>query len=130
KSAIYQIAALLLPGPTVVVSPLIALQRDQVAALEGRGTISAAQANSRVRRRQRRAALEGFQEGDLELLFLAPEQFNDPALVETLRAARPSLVVVDEAHCISSWGHEFRPEYLRIGGVVEALGHPRVLALT
>ncbi|HKE99642.1 MAG TPA: RecQ family ATP-dependent DNA helicase [Actinomycetes bacterium] len=130
KSAIYQIAALLLPGPTVVVSPLIALQRDQVAAAGRHGGIPAAQANSHVGAARRREALEDFEEGDLELLFLAPEQFGDPRLVETLRAARPSLVVVDEAHCISSWGHDFRPEYLRIGGVVEALGHPRVLALT
>jgi ATP-dependent DNA helicase RecQ len=130
KSAIYQLAALLLPGPTVVVSPLIALQRDQVAAAGKRGAIRAAEANSRVRASKRRAALEEFAGGGLELLLLAPEQFNDPELVETLRAARPSLVVVDEAHCISSWGHDFRPDYLRVGEVVQALGHPRVLALT
>jgi ATP-dependent DNA helicase RecQ len=134
KSAIYQMAALLIPGPTVVVSPLIALQKDQVESLAQNGAVTAAEHNSAVTAAERRAALADFTAGDLELLFLAPEQFNDPDLLERLRAARPSLVVIDEAHCISSWGHDFRPEYLRIGAVAEALGdgrsRPRLLALT
>jgi ATP-dependent DNA helicase RecQ len=130
KSAIYQIAALLVPGPTVVVSPLIALQRDQVLALNESGAVSAAATNSTVRAKQRREALEGFQAGDLELLFLAPEQLANPETLQTLNATEVSLLVIDEAHCISTWGHDFRPDYLRLGALADELGHPRVLALT
>jgi ATP-dependent DNA helicase RecQ len=130
KSFIYQLSALLLDGPTVVVSPLIALQRDQVAALEEHGTLTAAESNSTVTAAERRESLEAFARGELELLLLAPEQFNDDELLDQLKAGKPSLLVVDEAHCVSSWGHDFRPEYLRVGAVGEALGHPRVLALT
>jgi ATP-dependent DNA helicase RecQ len=130
KSAIYQIAALLLPGPTVVVSPLIALQRDQVLALRESGAVSAAAANSTVRATDRRAALEDFQDDELELLFLAPEQLANPDTLQALGATKASLLVVDEAHCISAWGHQFRPEYLRLGALADELGHPRVLALT
>jgi ATP-dependent DNA helicase RecQ len=133
KSAIYQLAALLLDGPTVVVSPLIALQRDQIAAIaeDGRDDeLTAAMSNSAVSAAERRAAIQRFADGELELLLLAPEQFDDPELVQALEAGKPSLLVVDEAHCVSSWGHDFRPEYLRVGAVGEALGHPVVLALT
>jgi ATP-dependent DNA helicase RecQ len=129
KSAIYQLAALRLPGPTVVVSPLVALQRDQVAAIRQR-RLSAGQANATVPAAERRRALDGFERGDLQFLFLAPEQLANPETLERLRAARPSLVVVDEAHCISTWGHDFRPEYDRLGAVLEALGRPLALALT
>jgi ATP-dependent DNA helicase RecQ len=130
KSAIYQIAALLLPGPTVVVSPLVALQRDQVLALRESGAVSAAAANSTVRAKHRREALEDFEAGELELLFLAPEQLANPDTLQALTATNVSLLVVDEAHCISAWGHDFRPEYLRLGALADELGHPRVLALT
>lgn len=130
KSAIYQIAALLVSGPTVVVSPLIALQRDQVGGLERQDAGGAAVVNSFVRVTERREVFEDLEEGNVEFLFLAPEQFNREDVLETLRAAGPSLFVVDEAHCISEWGHDFRPDYLRLGTVIEALGHPRVLALT
>jgi ATP-dependent DNA helicase RecQ len=129
KSAIYQLAALRLPGPTVVVSPLVALQRDQVTAIRER-RLSAGQANATVPAAERRRALDGFERGDLRFLFLAPEQLANPETLEQLRAARPSLVVVDEAHCISAWGHDFRPEYDRLGAVLEALGRPLALALT
>ncbi|MBV9281943.1 MAG: ATP-dependent DNA helicase RecQ [Chloroflexi bacterium] len=130
KSAIYQIAGLMLSGPTVIISPLIALQRDQVEALEGRGVGEAAVVNSTLGRGAREEALEGLEEETLRFLFLAPEQFNNEETLERLGRAAPALFVVDEAHCISEWGHDFRPEYLRLGAVAEALSHPTVLALT
>jgi ATP-dependent DNA helicase RecQ len=129
KSAIYQLAALIIPGPTVVVSPLIALQRDQVAALTANG-VDAAEANSQVRAGDRRQAFDDLIAGDLEFLFLAPEQLANAEVLEQAAAAEPSLIVVDEAHCVSAWGHDFRPDYLRLGEMAEALGRPPVLALT
>lgn len=130
KSAIYQLAASLMSGPTVVVSPLIALQRDQVKMIVDQDIGEAGVVNSALRASERQETLDQLQEGDLEFLFLAPEQFNAPDILERLQAANPSLFVVDEAHCISAWGHDFRPDYLRLGQVIEALGHPRILALT
>src|SRR5215217_662322 len=130
KSAIYQIAGLLIPGATVIVSPLIALQRDQVEALRERATGGAAQLNSSIGRAEREEALAELAEDALEFLFLAPEQLGNADVLAELAVARPSLLVVDEAHCISEWGHDFRPEYLRLGAAVEALGRPTVLALT
>ncbi|MBX5470236.1 MAG: ATP-dependent DNA helicase RecQ [Thermoleophilaceae bacterium] len=130
KSAIYQIAGLVRPGVTLVISPLIALQRDQVESIEERLPGEAAGVNSTVPPSEREEALEELEEGRLEFLFLAPEQLANPEVLERVRCARPSLVVVDEAHCISEWGHDFRPDYLRLGALVEELGHPTVLALT
>ena len=129
KSAIYQIAGLLIPGATVIVSPLIALQRDQVEALRERA-LGAAQLNSSVPEGERAEALAELAEDALEFLFLAPEQLANPDVLDELVAGRPSLIVVDEAHCVSEWGHDFRPDYLRLGAAIEALGHPPVLALT
>jgi ATP-dependent DNA helicase RecQ len=130
KSAIYQIAGFLIAGPTVVVSPLVALQQDQVAAIAQQDVGEAAVVNSTIKDAERQEAFEDLEGGDLEFLFLAPEQFNNPETLERLQAAKPSLFVVDEAHCISEWGHDFRPDYLRLGSVIEALDHPKVLALT
>jgi ATP-dependent DNA helicase RecQ len=130
KSMIYQAATLLISGPTVVVSPLIALQRDQVEAIEEQNMGGAALVNSTIKAAEFREAFENLKNGEVEFLFLAPEQFNNEETLNSLRDAHPSLFVVDEAHCISEWGHDFRPEYLRLGAVIEALGHPRVLALT
>lgn len=130
KSAIYQLTGLKLPGPTVVVSPLLALQRDQLESIEEREMAGAALLNSTLGANARKETLEQLAGGDLEFLFLAPEQFANEEVRERLRAARPSLFVVDEAHCISEWGQDFRPDYLRLGGVIDALGHPTVLALT
>jgi ATP-dependent DNA helicase RecQ len=130
KSMIYQAAGRLLAGPTVIVSPLIALQRDQVEAIEEQELGNAALVNSTVPVPDVRQTFEELKDGELEFLFLAPEQFNREETLEQLRQARPSLFVIDEAHCISAWGHDFRPDYLRLGAVIEELGHPRVLALT
>src|SRR4051794_35259157 len=130
KSAIYQIAAMLIPGPTVVVSPLIALQSDQVTELEREGAGGAAAVSSFVPEGARREALEELSEGSLEFLFLSPEQLANDEVLGDVAAARPSLFVVDEAHLISEWGHDFRPEYLHLGAVAEAIGRPPILALT
>jgi ATP-dependent DNA helicase RecQ len=130
KSAIYQMAALILPGATLVVSPLIALQRDQAGSIELQDVGSAAVLNSTLSPSAREATLGALEQGEIEFLFLAPEQFTNGDTLARLKAARPSLFVVDEAHCISAWGHDFRPDYLNLGAVVAALGHPRVLALT
>ncbi len=130
KSAIYQIPAVALPGPTVVVSPLIALQKDQVETLSSQDTGGAAVLNSGTSASIRKEVIRDFEDGDLEFLFLTPEQLARPDIVETVRAAEPSLFVIDEAHCISEWGHDFRPDYLKLGDVIDAVGRPRTLALT
>ena len=130
KSAIYQIAGLLTPGATIVVSPLIALQRDQVETLNELAAGGAAQLNSTIGAGERGHALHELAEGTLEFLFLAPEQLARADVIDELSVADISLFVVDEAHCVSEWGHDFRPEYLRLGAAIEALGRPPVLALT
>lgn len=131
KSAIYQIAAAHMPGPTVVVSPLIALQKDQVEHINEELEVGAAAVlNSTLSTRERNETLDGLQEALVEFLFLAPEQFQNEEVLEELKKAKPSLFVVDEAHCISEWGYDFRPDYLRMKPVIEALGHPTILALT
>ncbi|MBV8981181.1 MAG: ATP-dependent DNA helicase RecQ [Acidimicrobiia bacterium] len=129
KSAIYQLAGALIDGPTIVVSPLIALQQDQVDAIGGR-LGGAIQVNSSLGVRDRREALDLVKEGGVEFVFVAPEQLANDESFSHLSAARPSIVVIDEAHCISSWGHDFRPDYLRLGDFIERLGRPPVLALT
>ncbi|MCZ2858926.1 RecQ family ATP-dependent DNA helicase [Blastococcus sp. VKM Ac-2987] len=132
KTAVYQVAGQLLDGPVVVVSPLIALQRDQVERLTELADDAgrAAQLNSSLPAADQREALDGIGNGTVRFLFLAPEQLTKPEVVEAIAAAEPALFVVDEAHCVSAWGHDFRPDYLRLGAVVEQLGRPTVLALT
>jgi ATP-dependent DNA helicase RecQ len=127
KSAIYQLAGYFRAGPTVVVSPLIALQRDQVAQAEGG---AAAELNSTLSHAAREEVFEGLCSGALEFVLLAPEQLANQDTLARLRATRPSLFVVDEAHCVSQWGHDFRPEYLELSAAAEALGRPPILALT
>ncbi|HLH00423.1 MAG TPA: ATP-dependent DNA helicase RecQ [Bryobacteraceae bacterium] len=130
KSAIYQIAGLLIPGATVVISPLIALQKDQLSGIEEKQLAEAAVVNSHQPAHAVRSAFEKLEQDRMEYLFLAPEQLHKPETMARLQADAPSLFVVDEAHCISEWGHDFRPDYLRLGGVIKELGHPTVLALT
>src|SRR4051812_27780364 len=130
KSAIYEIAGYIKPGVTVVISPLIALQRDRIHAIEERVPGEAAGVNSDVAEGERREAIEEFTEGALEYLFLAPEQLANADVLAQVRVAAPTLIVIDEAHCISEWGHDFRPDYLRLGAFIAEMGHPAVLALT
>jgi ATP-dependent DNA helicase RecQ len=126
KSAIYQIAGFLIDGPTVVVSPLIALQQDQMEAVEE----EAAVLNSTLTDKQREEVIEDVADDAVEFVLLAPEQLANEEVLRELGAAGVSLFVVDEAHCVSQWGHDFRPDYLRVGPAIDALGHPPVLALT
>lgn len=130
KSAIYQIAALRLPGPTLVVSPLIALQQDQVRSITELGTVRAAVLNSTLTKTESAQVFEQLAAGELEFVFLAPEQFANAETCDRLAAANPSLFVVDEAHCISEWGHDFRADYLELDSAVQCVGRPTVLALT
>ncbi|NUW36960.1 ATP-dependent DNA helicase RecQ [Nonomuraea sp. SMC257] len=131
KSAVYQVPALLLPGPTLIVSPLIALQRDQVEALRRqRHDEKATSVDASTPAGRRAATFEALRAGETEFLFCAPEQLARPDVVRELAEARISLMVVDEAHCVSSWGHDFRPDYLRLGSAAEAIGRPVIAALT
>jgi ATP-dependent DNA helicase RecQ len=129
KTAVYAIATLLGGRLTVVVSPLLALQRDQVAGLREAGLRAEAVSSARGAAAQR-AALERAAAGDLDVLVLGPEQLARRPVLEALDRADVGLVVVDEAHCVSEWGHDFRPDYVHVGAAVERLGRPRVLALT
>ena len=129
KSICYQVPALLLDGLTVVISPLISLMKDQVDALEARGlpatfinsTLSSSEISQRMSRVQR---------GEVRLLYVAPERFDLGTTAERLKAVGVRLLAVDEAHCISEWGHDFRPSYLRVKLVRERLGAPPTVALT
>ncbi|HET9677456.1 MAG TPA: RecQ family ATP-dependent DNA helicase, partial [Solirubrobacterales bacterium] len=109
---------------------LIALQRDQVEAMEEAAPGEAAELNSTVPERRREELMESLRRGEREFVLLAPEQLAKEEVLEELREAKPSLLVVDEAHCISEWGHDFRPDYLRLGAFAAELGHPTLLALT
>jgi len=128
KSAIYELAGLLQAGPTVVVSPLIALQEDQLAHLRNPG-LSATVLNSKQSARARTEALAALGGAD-EFVFVSPEQLTNRETREALCRAQPRLFVVDEAHLISQWGQDFRPDYLRLGAQADALGADLRVALT
>jgi ATP-dependent DNA helicase RecQ len=132
KSAVYQVPAALLPGPTVVISPLLALQQDQMAALDERADpgLAAVRLSSAESATERREALAAVRTGRARFLFVTPEQLADPDRLAEIAAVRPGLIAVDEAHCISSWGHDFRPDYLQLGRVIGELNRPPVVALT
>jgi ATP-dependent DNA helicase RecQ len=129
KSLCYQVPALLLPGLTVVVSPLISLMKDQVDALAAR-RLPAAFINSTLTGNEVADRLARAQSGEIKLLYVAPERFDFGSAAERLRSMGVSLLAVDEAHCISEWGHDFRPSYRRIASVRERLGAPPTIALT
>ena len=129
KSICYQLPALLMPGLTLVVSPLIALMKDQIDQLRSRG-IAAARLDSSLDREEYRQVTADIRSGELKLLYVAPERFNNERFRETLRQQRISLMAVDEAHCISEWGHNFRPDYLKLAGYARMCRAERVLALT
>ncbi len=129
KSLCYQVPALVTTGLTVVVSPLISLMKDQVDALERRG-IDAAFINSTLSSSEVSDRLVRAQRGELRMLYVAPERFDVGATAERLRAIGVALLAVDEAHCISEWGHDFRPSYRRVGDVRQRLGNPPTIALT
>jgi ATP-dependent DNA helicase RecQ len=132
KSAIYELSGPLLSGPTVVISPLIALQRDQLAALEAGGKLMAVALNSVGTARERQGALDqlSLDGRSPDFVFLAPEQLANADVLRRLAELRPVLLAVDEAHLVSRWGPDFRPDYLRIGPALEHLGRPVVLAVT
>ena len=130
KSLVYQLGALLQPrGVTVVVSPLIALMKDQVDALRARG-IAASFVNSSQTQAEQRAVLDDLRAGRLTMIYAAPERLRVPSFARTLREAHVALLAVDEAHCVSQWGHDFRPDYLHVASAREAMGGPPCVALT
>ena len=129
KSLCYQIPASMLEGATVVVSPLISLMQDQLGKLEDVG-ISAAQLNSSLSRDEQRDAIARVTDRVSEIVFCTPERLTSPEFLAQLEHTPVALVVIDEAHCISQWGHDFRPAYLELGAAIQALGRPAMLALT
>ncbi len=129
KSLCYQLPALMLDGVTIVVSPLIALMKDQVDALERRG-IPAALINSTLSLSEQQDRIRRMAAGEFKLVYIAPERFRSRSFLEALGRLTISLFAVDEAHCISQWGHDFRPDYFRLGEVLEKLGRPQVAAFT
>jgi ATP-dependent DNA helicase RecQ len=129
KSLCFQLPALALPGTTIVVSPLIALMKDQTDVLRERG-IAVVACNSTQTAAERRDAEAAIEAGRIEFVYTTPERLADPSFRALLKSIHVDLFVVDEAHCVCQWGHDFRPEYLALGAVIEELGHPQVLALT
>jgi ATP-dependent DNA helicase RecQ len=129
KSLCYQLPAMMLGGATVVVSPLIALMKDQVDALRLR-RLPATFINSSIAPAEQRTRIEALRRGQYKLVYVAPERFRSSSFVAAIQSIGVSLFAVDEAHCISTWGHDFRPDYLRLKGALQSLGTSQTLALT
>ena len=129
KSLCYQLPGLILPGLCLVISPLIALMKDQVDALQVR-ELPAVSIHSLMGLGAQEEALGRIVKGDYRIVYASPERLRNPSFLGAIKKRRISLVAVDEAHCISEWGHDFRPDYLRIGRCLEWLGKPQTIALT
>jgi ATP-dependent DNA helicase RecQ len=129
KSLVYQAAGLLLDRPTLVVSPLLALQHDQIEGLAEHG-LRAGRISSAESASERAETLRAAADGELDFVFLSPEQLANDEVRGRIAQLRPGLVAVDEAHCVSAWGHDFRPDYFRLGDLIADLRSPRIVAMT
>lgn len=129
KSICYQLPSLALDGLTVVISPLIALMQDQVLKLKRLG-IDAGYINSSLSKQERLRCYRDLKEGKYKIVYVSPERFRKKEFIDSLQLRKVSLLAIDEAHCISQWGHDFRPDYTKIGEFREILGKPTIIALT